>query len=154
LEIAELERDISTLVGEMPQARAVLQDQRLSALVDDFSVVADFVRSQPVLTALVRWRGSHPRRLAEIANLDKVLASSPVKEPDLAAVSVFSLEQLRALEAIIGELEAMKNVVFGYLFAGKKLRAVAGQLQERCRLKCEKPHRELPKPSQQPQETA
>jgi hypothetical protein len=39
----------------------------------------------------------------------------------------------------------MKNVVFGYLFAGKKLRAVAGQLQERCRLEFEKPHRDLPK---------
>jgi hypothetical protein len=69
LEIAELERDISRLVGEVPHAQSVFQDQRLSALVDDFGVVADFVRSQPVLTALVKWRGSHPRRLAEIANL-------------------------------------------------------------------------------------
>ena len=75
LEIAELERDAASLVDEMPYARAVLEDQRLAALVDDFSVVADFVQSEPVLTVLLKWRGSHPRRLTEIAHLHKVLAS-------------------------------------------------------------------------------
>ena len=145
LEIAELERDVASLVDQMPHARTVLEDQRLAALVDDFSIVADFVQSEPVLAALLRWRGSHPRRLTEIAHLHKTLASSPVKTADLAPVRAFSLEQLRALEAIIAELEAMRNVVFGYLFAGKKVRAVAAALQERCRLEYEKPHRALPK---------
>ena len=80
-------------------------------------------------------------RLTEIADLHKVLASSPVKAPDLAPLSTFSLERLRALEAIIAELVAMRNVVFGYLFAGKKVRAIAAALQERCRLEYENPHR-------------
>ena len=145
LEIAELERDIASFVDEMPHARAVLEDRHLTALIDDFNIVADFVQSQPVLTALLRWRGSHPRRLAEIAHLHKVLASSPVKALDIAPVSVFSLERLRALEAIIAELEAMRNVVFGYVFAGKKIRFAAAALQERCSLEYEKPHRALPK---------
>jgi hypothetical protein len=39
----------------------------------------------------------------------------------------------------------MRNVVFGYLFVGKKVRAAAAALQERCRLEYEKPHRALPK---------
>lgn len=145
LEIAELERDVASLVDEEPHARAVLDDQRLAALVDDFSIVADFVESEPVLTDLLRCHGTHPRRLTEIAQLHKVCASSPVRAANIAPVSDFSLEQLDALEAIIAELEAVRNVLFGYLFAGKKVRAIAAALKARCKLEYEKPHRALPK---------
>jgi hypothetical protein len=144
-EIAEFERDVSTLTLEEPHALAVLQDPRLLALVDDFSTVLDFLRSQTVLASLLKWRGSHPRRLSDIAHLHQVLSSLPMSAPDLAPLRAFSVDQLRALEAIIDELEATRHILFGYLFAGKRLRSIAASLRERCKLDFDEPHRALPK---------
>jgi len=144
-EIAEFERDVSTLTREEPHAFAVLQDPRLLALVDDFSTVLDFLRSQTVLASLLKWRGSHPRRLSDIAHLHQLLSSLPMSAPDLAPLMAFSVDQLRALEAIIDELEATRHILFGYLFAGKRLRSIAASLRERCKLDFDEPHRALPK---------
>jgi hypothetical protein len=143
LEIANLERDVSNLVNEWPNAKVILEDQRLSALIHDIGVLGEYVRSKAALAALLKWQGNRPRRLLEISKLGKVLASSPIAASDIAPVTSFSLEKLRLLEAAIDEIEGMKVIAFGYVFAGKKLRATAKLLSDRCKIECESPHREL-----------
>ena len=145
LEIANLERDIADLISKAPDANAVLNDPHLSALIHDFGVVSKFVQSKNTLIALLKWKGSRPGRLLEIANISKVLASCDVTASDLAGVTSFTHEKLRALEIAIDEVEEMKAAVFGYLFAGKKLRAAAKNLREQCKIECERPHRDLVK---------
>jgi hypothetical protein len=145
LEMADLERDIAHLINEVPNAATILQDQRLAALIHDFGVTADYVRSKVTLAALLKWKGIRPSRLLEIANLGKALASSPVVASDIAPVTSFSLEKLRLLETAIDEIEKMKVAIFGYLFAGKKLRATAKLLRDQCKIECERPDRDLSK---------
>jgi len=145
LEIANLERDTANLIKDVPEAKAILEDGRLSALIHDIGVLSEYVRSKAVLAALLKWQGSRPRRLLEIAKLDKALASCPVAASDITPVTSFSLEKLRLLEAAIDEIEGMKVIAFGYLFAGKKLRQTAKLLSEQCKIECERPHRDLGK---------
>ena len=142
-EIANFERDISKLINEWPDAKAILEDQRLSALIYDIGVLSEYLRSKAMLAALLKYQGSSPRRLLEIAKLDKALASFPIDASDITPITSFSLEKLRLLEAAIDEIEGMKLIAFGYLFAGKKLRATAKLLSDQCKIESEKPHREL-----------
>src|SRR5260370_1628611 len=64
---------------------------------------------------------------------------------DIGPIVAFASARLRALEGEIKAIEDSKNAVFGYLFAGKKLREIARKLHEECRLECEHPHRDLAK---------
>jgi AAA domain len=145
LEIAQLEQDTANLVKEVPGAKAILEDEHLCALIHDAGVVIEHVRSKAVLAALLKWQGSRPKRLLEIAKLGNVLASGPIAASDITPVTSFSLERLRLLESAIDEIEEMKVIVFGYLFAGKKLRATAKLLNDQCKIECERPERELTK---------
>jgi tetratricopeptide (TPR) repeat protein len=145
LEIANLERDITDLSNVWPDARAILQDQRLSALIYDIGVLSEYLRSKAMLAALLKYQGSRPSRLLEIAKLNKTLATFPVGASDISPVTSFSLERLRLLEGAIDEIEGMKVIAFGYLFAGKKLRATAKLLNDQCKIESESPHRELGK---------
>jgi hypothetical protein len=142
-EIANLERDISSLVSDAPEMKAVLEDQRLSGLVHDLGALIEYLRSEAVLAALLKRQGRQPRRLLEIAKLSKTLAACPIAVSDISSVTSFSLEKLRLLEEAIDEIEGMRVAVFGYLFSGKKLRATAKRLSEQCKIECERPDREL-----------
>ena len=145
MEIANLEREVSNIIDEWPEAKAILQDEQLSALTYDIGVLGEYIRSKPALADLLKYQGSGPRRLLEIAKLDKALASSPIDASDIIPVTSFSLERLRLLEAAIDEIEGMKVFAFGYLFAGKTIRATARLLSDQCGIESESPHRELGK---------
>src|SRR5262249_39127491 len=73
------------------------------------------------------------------------LSSFPTESMDIGPIIAFSLDRLRSLEGHIKAIEDSKNAIFGYLFAGKKLREIARKLHEDCRLECEHPHQELAK---------
>jgi hypothetical protein len=65
---------------------------------------------------------------------------------DIGPIIAFSLARLRSLEGVITATEDAKNPVFGYLFAGKKLREIARRLSNECKIKdCDKPQQDLPK---------
>lgn len=65
---------------------------------------------------------------------------------DIGPIIAFSLERLRILESAISAIEESKNPVFGYLFAGKKLREVARKLREECKIRdCDSPQGDLAK---------
>jgi hypothetical protein len=144
-EIAKLEGEAAELVSKHPEAAVILEDQRLSDLVHDFSVVAEFVRAHAPLALILKFQGRQPGRLNEISRIASVLASCGVSAPGIELITSFSLERLRALDAIINEIEDMKVAVIGYLFAGKKLRIVARSLREKCKIGSERPNRDLAK---------
>jgi hypothetical protein len=50
----------------------------------------------------------------------------------MAPLTSFSLQKLRVLEEAIEEIDHLKLILFGYLFAKKKLRAIAKRLKEQC----------------------
>ena len=143
-----------------PWSCRILQDPRLSALVHDIGVLSEYVRSKAVLAALLKRQGSNPKRLLEIAKLGKAVGLVPIAASDITLVTSFSLEKLRLLEAAIDEIEGMHVFVFGYLFAGKKLRATAKLLSDQCKIECERPtsrsgqtqiaSRQFPAPSRPP----
>jgi tetratricopeptide (TPR) repeat protein len=143
--IAELERDIADLAGKNPDAAAILADQRLSELADDFGVVSEYLRSHAPLAAILRWQGASPARLNEISRVATSLAALPAGSMDIGPIIAFSFARHSALEGAIKAIEDSKSAVFGYLFAGKKLREIARKLHEECRLECEHPHRDLAK---------
>ena len=144
-QIAELEGDTAGLAGKDPDAAAILADQRLSELAHNFGIVSEHLRSHAPLAAILRWQGAYPGRLNEISRLATALSSFPTGPMDVGPIIAFSLARLRALEGQIKAIENSQNAVFGYLFAGKKLREIARKLHEECRLECEHPHRELAK---------
>ena len=131
-EIANLERDFETIVKEQPLAPAILKDERLSTLVSDIGVLFEAVKSQNVLAVLLKWQGRYPNRLGEIAKLSSALASSSIDAADIAPLTSFSLQKIRVLEEAIEEIDHLKLILFGYLFAKKKLRAIAKRLKEQC----------------------
>jgi AAA domain len=144
-EIAELEADIAELIGRKPDAAAILADQWSGDLAHDFAVVAEHVRAREALALILKHQGRRPARLNEIARVATALGSCTVTAAELGPVRWSSRDWLCALDAAIREIEDMKVAVFGYLFAGKKLLSVSRSLREKCKIECEKPHRELPK---------
>jgi AAA domain/Tetratricopeptide repeat len=143
LEIANLEHETASLIREEPAAAAILKDQRLSPLVTDIGVLSACIRANGLLAALLEAQGSYPNRLIELNALSHVLASSPITASDIAPLNSFSLEKLRLLEEAIDEIEAMKMVLFGYLFAKKRLRATAKRLKEQCKIEFDGPFLDL-----------
>jgi hypothetical protein len=122
--IAELERDTADLAGKNPDAAVILADQRLSELADNFGVVSEHLRSHAPLAAILRWQGAYPGRLNEMSRLAAALSSFPAGSMDIGPIIAFSSARLRALEGEIKAIEDSKNAVFGYLFAGKRLREI------------------------------
>ena len=143
--IAELERDTADLAGKNPDAAAILADQRLSELAGNFGVVSEYLRSHTPLAAMLRWQGAYPGRLNEISRLVTALSSFPAGSMDIGPIIAFSFARLRALENEIKAIEDSKNALFGYLFAGKKLREIARKLHDECGLECEHPRRDVAK---------
>ena len=119
-EIAKLQRDTSALVEQ--NAPAILADQSLSELAEDFGTVSQYLSENRALGLILRWRGPNPRRLNEVSRVAATLASLPAVAMDIGPIIAFSLDRLRILEEAISATEDAKNPVFGYLFAGKKLR--------------------------------
>jgi len=144
-EIAKLESDTAALIARKPDAAAILADQWSADLAHDFAVVAGFVRASSTLALILKHQGHQPARLNEIARVATALGSCPVSAVELRPLTSFSRDRLNILEAAIREIEDMRVAVFGYLFAGKKLLSVSRSLGDKCKIECEKPHRELPK---------
>jgi hypothetical protein len=144
-EIAELERDTAKLVAMAPAAEDVLEDQHQATLVHDFGIVAQHVGTSPALVRLLRTQGARPVRLEQLARIGKALESCKLTKGDFGQVTSFSLKKLEALESAIDEIEDMSVIVFGYLFAGKRLLQAARGLRDKCDIISEKPHRELSK---------
>ncbi len=143
-EIAKLQRDTSALVEQ--NAPAILADQSLSELAEDFGTVSQYLSENRALGLILRWRGPNPRRLNEVSRVAATLASLPAVAMDIGPIIAFSLDRLRILEEAISATEDAKNPVFGYLFAGKKLREIVQKLREGCKIKdCENPQRDLVK---------
>jgi AAA domain len=145
LEIANLERDVANLIAKEPLAESLLNDDRLLTVVADIDALYGYIRTQPVLAVLLKSQGRGPKRLIEIAKLSDVLRSAPVNKADIDFVTSFSLERLRFLDEVIEEIDEMRVVVFGYLFAKKKLRAAAKRIRDQCKIECDDPVRELTK---------
>jgi hypothetical protein len=145
LEIANLERDTADLIAKAPKAGAILRDQKASALIRDYGVVAEWLQSQAALAGLLRSQGMNPGRLPALATLGKVVLSSHVTASDISSVNAFSLEKLRMLERAINDIEGMKLPIFGYLFAGKRIRATANLLSDQCNIELENTHLNLGK---------
>jgi GYF domain 2 len=144
-EIAGLEAAIAELIRRKPEAAAILADQRSADLVHDFAVVAEHVRAHNALALILKHQGRQPARLNEIASVAAALCSCAVSSTALGPVVSFSRDRLHALDAAIRKIEDMKVAVFGYLFARKKLLNVSRSLRDKCKIECEKPHRELSK---------
>jgi len=145
-EIAELERDTAALIGKMPDVAAILADGSLSEIAEDFGAVSEFLHSNRALGLILRWQGPSPKRLNEVSRVAASLNSLPATAMDIGPIIAFSLDRLRILEGAISATEDAKNPVFGYLFAGKKLREIARTLREECKIKdCENPQQDLAK---------
>jgi tetratricopeptide (TPR) repeat protein len=138
-EIAKLEQDVGSLIKKVPVAEELLK----SEILRDLGIVIEFARSNPVLAALLRVQGDRPSRLLEIANISKATEASHVLAADIAPITSFSLDQLALLTTAIEEIANAKLVIFGYLFAGRQLRAVSKRLKEHCNLNVEKPAQDL-----------
>lgn len=145
-EIAELERNTATMVRQRPDAAQVLSDPALSAIVEDIGTVTDFLRSNRALGLILRWQGANPRRLNEIARIATAMSSLPAAAMDFGPIISFSVERLAILDRAIADIEDCRNGVFGYLFAGKKLREIARVLREECKIRdCDNPKADLAK---------
>lgn len=144
-EIASIERTYAEFVDQNANVKRVLDDQRLSMLINDFGIVAECVRSNEKLAAILRWRGPRPGRLIRLANLAALLNKIPASVTNLDPVISFSLEKNRALLVAIERTEDAKIPVFGYSFAGKKLRDISRFLRDQCGIDCKKPNLELAK---------
>ena len=144
-EIAKLEADIAELIRRKPEAAAILADQWSADLVHDFAVVVEHVRAHNTLALILKHQGRQPARLNEITSIAAALSSCAVSAAAVRPVTLFSRDRLHALDAAIREIEDMKVAVFGYLFARKKLLKVSRSLRDKCKIECEKPHRELSK---------
>jgi hypothetical protein len=127
-QIAELERDIAELVKQKPDAAAILADRSLSEIAEDLGAVSEYLHSNRALGLILRWQGPRPKRLNEVSRVAAALSSLPAAAMDIGPIIAFSLDRLRILEGAISATEDAKNPVFGYLFAGKKLRKIAHNL--------------------------
>ena len=125
-EIAKLEVDTAELIARKPDAAAILADQWSADLAHDFAIVSEYVRARNPLALILKHQGRQPARLNEIARVATALGSFAVGAAELGPMTSFSRDRLHALDAAIKEIEGMKVAVFGYLFAGKKLREIAG----------------------------
>jgi len=143
LEIAEFERDRAAMVRQTPEVQSILSDGRLSALINDFGVVAEFLGGNAAVATLLKRQGGRPGRLLELARLNKALASCNISGTDIAPLTSFPAESIDVLDKAIEDVDEMRLPVFGHLFAGKKLRVVAKTLRDKCRFDCERPHKEL-----------
>ena len=144
-EIASLEKASADFAKSNVNARAILDDKQISELMNDFGVVAEYVRSQKKLAAVLRWGGARPGRLNQLAHLAELLKYIPNKVTDLDSIITFSISKLRALEVAIERTEDARVSVVGYLFSGKKLRAISRCLKEECGIDCEAPNLDLKK---------
>jgi hypothetical protein len=144
-QIAKLEHDFADLTGKNVHAAKILTDPTLSELVEDFGIVSEHLRSHAPLAAILRWHGTSPARLNELSRVAAALASLSVTSMNIGPIIVFSSGRLRALEGLVKAIEDLKNPVFGYLFAGKKLREIGRKLHDECRLDSEQPHKDLAK---------
>src|SRR5450759_362237 len=127
-QIAELERDIAELVKKRADAAAILADRSLSEIAEDLGAVSEYLHSNRALGLILRWQGPSPKRLNEVSRVAAALSSLPAAAMDIGPIIAFSLDRLRILEGAISATEDAKNPVFGYLFAGKKLRKIAHNL--------------------------
>jgi AAA domain len=59
LEIANLERDIASLINEEPRVDAILKDDTTSALIADVATLCECVCPNKILAALLKWQGSY-----------------------------------------------------------------------------------------------
>ena len=144
-EIASIEGAYVEFANSKVDVRTILGDRRISELVNDFGVVAEYVRSQETLAAVLRWSGARPGRLNQLARLAGLLKNIPDEVTNLDPVITFSISKLRALKIAIERTEDAKVSVVGYLFAGKKLRAISRLLKEDCGINCEAPNLDLAK---------
>lgn len=144
-EIAAFEGELAQLVRHHPDARHIYSDATLSAAARDFALLSDFIRGRPALATILRWQGRRPSRLNELSRLAAALADCPVGPDGFGTIVAFSRERLQLLDTAIAEVEEMRIAVFGYLFAGKKLRSVSRRLYEGCKIEVDRPQVDLPK---------
>jgi hypothetical protein len=144
-EIASIEATYAEFADSKLNVRAILGDKQISDLIDDFGVVAEHVRSHEKLAAVLRWSGARPGRLNQLARLADLLKTIPVPVTHLDPVITFSVSKLRTLKAVIESTEDARVSVVGYLFAGKKLRAISRRLKEECGIDSEAPNLDLAK---------
>jgi len=142
-EIAKIEREIADFAKKSPGIGAALEDPYLASIVHDFGLVAEYVRSIPLLITVLRWRGSHPARLVELSRINRALATLTFGRPEIQPIIRFTIEQFDALTSAIEIIEHAKRPVFGYVFSGKKLNEALRVLREDCKFAVEKPHKEL-----------
>ena len=144
-EIASIENAYADFEKSKINVRAILGDEQISELVNDFGVVAEHVRSQERLAAVLRWSGARPSKLIEISRVAELLKDIPPQVTHLDPILTFSVTKLRALNTAIERTEDARAALVGYLFAGKKLRAISRSLKDECGIDCEAPHLELAK---------
>jgi hypothetical protein len=142
-EIATIESDTASMVARNPDVAAILDDQWSSDLAYDFAVVAEHVRARKPLVAILRRQSRTPGRLNEIARIARALVDCDVDPTNFVHIKQFSRDQLRDLDDAIREIQDFKSSVFGYMFAGRKILIVSRHLRDRCKIECEKPHREI-----------
>ena len=140
-EIAKLEYDVGSLIKQTPAAEGLLK----SEIVRDFGIVAEFVRSKSSLAELLKAQGRRPGRLIEIAEVAKATAASYVVAAQIAPITSFSLDQLATLTKAIDEIKNARLPLFGYLFAGSQLRAIANRVKDHCKIDIAKPAQDLPR---------
>jgi hypothetical protein len=144
-EIASIESEVAQLSRRSADAAIILKNPDLANMALDVAIVADHVRSNPYLATVLRWRGERPGRLDRLSRVASTLARLQIGPAEISPVIAFSVDRLRALDAAIKRIQKAAIPVFGYLFAAKKLREIAGTLQKHCGIPCDRPHRELAK---------
>jgi hypothetical protein len=95
------------------------------------------------LAELLKVQGHRPGRLLEIAELSKATAASHVVAAQIAPITSFSLEQRATLTKAIEEIKNARLRLFGYLFAGSQLRAIAKRVKNHCKIEIAKPAQDL-----------
>jgi hypothetical protein len=141
-EIAGIERETKQLTDQTPVVKNLLEDAHLSALIEDYGIVAAYIRSQATLATILRWQGAYPARLNELARIADGLAALELGPSDIAPLRSFSLEKLRSFTSLIDKISESALPVFGHLFAGKKLLAISHALRDECGIVCNQPGRE------------
>jgi hypothetical protein len=142
-EIAAIQQKESELFERFPEMKAVAQDQYLAPLAEDFGELAAFVRANKILIPLLCQPESRPDRIMLLHRVAAALSGIEFGPADSGEIQSFTLGKLHILHTLIEEIEDAAIPVIGYLFAGKKLRAIARRLRDECGIDCDRPQLEI-----------
>ncbi len=141
--IAAIQQEETELFRQFPEAKSILEDQRLLGLVEDYGELAGYVRLNANLLPLLCHPGSRPEQLPFVHRIAAALAGIGFGSTDLGGIQSFTPDKLRILGVAIDDVEDARLPIIRFLLAGKTLRAIARRLRDECGIFCDRPDAEL-----------